>query len=124
MKTTLFLSLLFTSFYANAEQKITPLDMASPMVKQCITKDSIEDMDKQLKQSFGAEQQCQFDILKTTNKTFAGQLNCAGMITTVDIKVISPKRHEANIVSNMAEMGSVSIKTVSEWKSSTCPAGI
>ena len=164
MKITLFLSLMFTAFYANANETIVPLDvelgywettsemsendmlnemlanmpesqraqmrammeskMKPPVVKQCITEDSLKDMDKQLREAFGGQQQCKFKVIKSTNKEFIGELNCVGNITTVHTKVITSKRHESNVVSNVAEMGTTNIHTIAEWKSATCPAGL
>jgi hypothetical protein len=97
-------------------------NMKPPVVKQCITEGSMKDMDKQLKKSFGGEQQCQFTVAKSTSTEFMGELNCEGNIITIHTNVITPKRHEATVVSNIAQMGTMNIRTVTEWKTATCPA--
>jgi hypothetical protein len=164
MKVTVFISLLFTAFFANAAQTIVPLDMAlgywettteieendmikqmlasvpeaqrdqmrammegqvkQPIVKQCITEDTLKDMDKQMREAFGDQQQCKFNVTKSNNKEFIGELNCAGNITTIHTKVITSKRHESSAVSNIVGMGATNIRTIGEWKSATCPAGL
>jgi len=164
MKITLFLSLLFSAFCANADETIVPLDMElgyweitseigenniiqqmlakmpeaqraqmrammesemkQPVVKQCITEDSLKDMNAQLREAFGGQQQCKFKVTNSNNKEFMGELDCAGSITTIHTKVITSKRHESNVVSHIPEMGTNDILTIAEWKSATCPTGL
>jgi len=99
-------------------------NMKPPVVKQCITLDSLKNMDQQLRETFGGQQQCKFEVTKSTNREFMGELNCGGNMTTIHTQVISTKRHHSDVVSNMAEMGSANIQTVAEWKSAVCPAGL
>jgi hypothetical protein len=40
-------------------------------------------MDKQMREAFGDQQQCKFNVTKSNNKEFIGELNCAGNITTI-----------------------------------------
>jgi len=99
-------------------------NMKPPVVKQCITEASLKDMDKQLQEALGAQQHCQFEVTKSTNKEFMGELNCSGNMTTVHTKVISSKRQESNVITNMADMGSANIRTIAVWKSNICPSGL
>lgn len=93
-----------------------------PVVYQCVSQDSLNNMAKQLSDSIGAPQPCKFKVTTSTSKTFAGELDCAGTKTTLHTKVINSKRHESHVVSTIPEMGTVNIHTIAEWKSETCPA--
>lgn len=164
MKTLLSLSLIFSVFYANANEMIVPLDMEPgyweitsaigesdmidqmianmpesqrtqmrtmmesqmkpPVIKQCITKDSHKDMDKELREFIGVKRACKFNVTKTNNKEFMGQLDCPNNTSTIHTKVITAKRHESNVVTKVENMGTNTIQTISEWKSATCPAGL
>lgn len=94
------------------------------IVKQCITKESLQNMEQQMKDSFGKENQCDFTVTSSTRREFIGNLNCGDNITTIHTKVINPKRNESDVVSEMGGMGSTKLRTIAEWKSDTCPAGV
>jgi hypothetical protein len=107
-------------------QQMMGSQMKIPVVKQCITKDSFKDIEKQLKDSMGnKENECKFKITKSTDKEFIGTLNCAsGQTTKVHTRVISSKLNKSDIVVNMGQMGKNKIVTVAKWISTTCPAGV
>lgn len=101
--------------------------MKIPVIKQCITQKTLEDMEKQMKESFdSAGSDCDLDVMKSTDQEFNGVLTCAGGKTTMTIetRVINTKRIESQVVAEMGGMGQNNIKTVGEWKSATCPDGI
>lgn len=101
--------------------------MKVPVIKQCITQDSLKDMEAQMRKSFkSAGDDCDLQVIKSTAKEFNGVLNCAGgkTKTTISTKLINSKRFESQIDTDMNEMGSNSIETISEWKSAVCPDGI
>jgi len=101
--------------------------MKIPVIKQCITKDSLKDMEAQMKESFkSAGNDCNLKVNKSTSKEFNGVLTCAGGATkmTISTKSINSKRIESQVMANMGGMGENNIKTIGEWKSATCPEGI
>jgi len=100
--------------------------MKIPVVKQCITKDSFKDMEKQLRDSMGnKEDECKFKITKSTNKEFIGTLNCqSGQATKVHTRVVNSKLNKTDVIVDMGEMGKNKILTVAKWISATCPAGV
>jgi len=98
--------------------------MQKPIGKQCITADSFTDFAEKFKTSMGGNSDCRFTIKKSTAQEFIAELNCAGNATTIHTKVIDAKRQESNIVNTTGAMGQNKIRTVAQWKSSTCPAGV
>ena len=42
------------------------------------------------------------------------ELDFAGNITNIDTKVITSKRHESKVVSEVAKMGATNIRTIAE----------
>lgn len=101
--------------------------MQVPVVKQCITKDSLKDMGAQIKEGLGkheSAENCQFNVTKSNAKEFIGSLVCAGMPTTIHSKVINAKHHESEVISQIPGMGSNKILSTGKWVSSTCPAGV
>jgi hypothetical protein len=100
--------------------------MKLPVVKQCITQDTLNDMEAQMKKSFKtADNDCELKVTKSTSKEFAGKLTCAdGATMTISTKSINSKRHESQINAEMGGMGNNNIKTIGEWKSATCPEGL
>lgn len=101
--------------------------MKLPIIKQCITQDTLDDMEAQMKESFKtAGNDCDLQVTKSTSQEFSGVLICAGGAakTTISTKSINSKRHESQISSDMGSLGQNNIKTVGEWKSATCPEGV
>lgn len=101
--------------------------MKMPVIKQCVTADSLKDLDNHLKNSFKSlGKDCDMRVLKSTAQDFNGELTCAGGATTVTVssRSINSKRFESQMTSNMGGMGLNNIKTISEWKSAVCPDGI
>lgn len=101
--------------------------MQVPVVKQCITPDSLKDMEAQIKQSLGKQkgaEHCQFTATVSNPKEFKGTLNCAGQPITIHSKVINAKHHESKVVSIVPGMGTNKISSTGKWLSSTCPAGV
>ena len=100
--------------------------MKMPVVKQCITQDTLNDLEAQMKKSFkSAGNDCDLKVTKSTSQEFAGVLTCAaGATMTISTKSINSKRHESQINAAMGDMGNNNIKTIGEWKSATCPAGL
>ena len=98
-----------------------------PVVKQCITKETFKNMKKEMMENFkSAGNDCTLKVLSSSSQEFSAVVTCAdnALKTTIDTKAINSKRHESVIVSNMAGAGNNNIKTIGEWKSATCPAGI
>lgn len=101
--------------------------MKIPVIKQCITQESLNDMEKQMKESFkSAGNDCDLQVKESTSQEFSGVLTCAGGQTkmTISTKSINSKRIESQVMANMGAMGLNNIKTVGEWKSATCPDGV
>ncbi len=101
--------------------------MKIPVIKQCITQDSLKDMEAQMRKSFkSADNDCDLQVTKSTSQEFNGVLTCAGGATktTISTKSISSKRLESQINTDMGGLGQNNIKTIGEWKSATCPDGV
>lgn len=108
-------------------KEMMPGPMQIPVVKQCITPDSLKDMGAQIKEGLGKHEgaeNCQFNVTKSNAKEFIGSLVCSGMPTTIHSRVINAKHHESKVVSNVPGMGSNKITSTGKWVSSTCPAGV
>jgi hypothetical protein len=101
--------------------------MKIPVVKQCITQETLNDMEGQMKRSLkSAGSDCDLQVTKSTAQEFSGVLTCAGGSTTMTIntKAMNSKRIESQIMADMGGMGKNNMKTIGEWKSATCPQGI
>ena len=101
--------------------------MKIPVIKQCITEKTLEDMEKQMMESLNsAGSDCDLDVIKSTAQEFNGVLTCANgkSIMTICTRTINSKRIESQVVADMGGMGKNNIKTIGEWKSATCPDGI
>lgn len=101
--------------------------MKIPVIKQCITEESLKDMEKQMKESFKSTgNDCDLQVKESTAQEFSGVLICAGGQTkmTISTKSINSKRIESQVLANMGGMGENNIKTIGEWKSATCPDGV
>jgi hypothetical protein len=101
--------------------------MKIPVIKQCITQDSLKDLEAQMKESFkSAGNNCDLQVNKSTSQEFNGVLTCAGGATkmTISTKSINSKRIESQVMANMGGMGKNNIKTIGEWKSAICPEGV
>jgi len=101
--------------------------MKIPVIKQCITQDTLNDPAAQMKELFkSAGADCELQVIKSTPQVFNGVLMCASGSTkvTISTKSINSKRHESLINTDMAGMSQDSIKTIGEWKSATCPDGV
>lgn len=114
------------------EQRATVRAMMSskmkiPVIKQCITQESLNDMEKQMKELFkSAGNDCDLQVNKSTAQEFNGVLTCAEGQTkmTISTNSINSKRMESQVIANMGSMGKNNITTVGEWKSATCPEGV
>lgn len=91
--------------------------------RQCITADSFKDMEKQMQEAMGGElgQNCQFEIIKSTDQEMSGSVTCAGIPSTIYTKVINSKRHESTVISVVPGVGENRIRSTAQWKSATCP---
>jgi hypothetical protein len=101
--------------------------MKMPVIKQCITQETLNDMEGQMKKSLKSTgSDCDLQVIKSTAQEFSGELTCAGgsATMTINTKVMNSKRIESQIVADMGGMGKNNMKTIGEWKSATCPAGI
>jgi hypothetical protein len=101
--------------------------MKVPVIKQCITQESLKDMEAQMRKSFkSADNDCDLQVTKSTSQEFNGVLICAGGTTktTISTKSINSKRLESQINTDMGGVGKNKIETIGEWKSATCPDGI
>lgn len=101
--------------------------MKVPVHKQCITQDTLKDMEAQMRESFkSVGDDCNLHVTQSTSQKFNGVLNCKGGATktTINTKSVNSKRLETQIMTDMGGMGKNNIKTVGEWKSATCPHGV
>lgn len=101
--------------------------MKVPVHKQCITQDTLKDMEAQMRESFkSVGDDCNLHVTKSTSQEFNGVLTCkdGATKTTIGTKSVSSKRLETQITTDMGGMGKNNIKTIGEWKSSTCPHGV
>ena len=92
--------------------------------EQCITKETLENFDEQLKETFAKQQNCDFDIVESTRTKFVGDLNCSGSKMRVVTNVIDSKRNETKITTRVAGTKETTVTSMSKWQSATCPAGI
>lgn len=95
-----------------------------PTTKQCITKDTFKDMNKQIRESMGDQavaQDCNFEVISSNSKSFSGKLVCKNLETFIHTKVINSKRQESAVEANVAGMGVTKLSMVSQWKTGTCP---
>lgn len=114
------------------EQRATVRGMMSskmkiPVIKQCITQDTLKDMEAQIRTSFkSADNDCDLQVIKSTSQEFNGVLTCAGRATkmTINTKLINSKRLESEINTGMGGMGQNNIKAIGEWKLEVCPEGV
>lgn len=98
-----------------------------PVIKQCITQATLNDIEAQMKELFkSAGADCELQVIKSTPQVFNGVLTCSSGSTkvTISTKSINSKRHESLINTDMGGMSQHNIKTIGEWKSATCPNGI
>jgi hypothetical protein len=101
--------------------------MKIPVIKQCITQDSLKDMEAQIRDSFEfADNDCDLQVIKSTAQEFSGELICAdgSNKTTISTKSISSTLLESQVSTDLGGMGQNNIKAIGEWKSSICPDGV
>lgn len=101
--------------------------MKVPVVKQCITQDTYNNMQTKMLESFESiDSDCELQVIKSTAQEFSGVVTCATGSTKVTIttKAVNSKRHESQISTNAGGMGQNNIKTIGEWKSASCPDGV
>lgn len=96
----------------------------SSRTEQCITEDTLNNFDQQVKQAFGKDTDCKIDVIESNSKKFVVALTCPGTAMKITTDVINDKRNETTMVSNIAGMGETAVTSVSAWQSSTCPAGL
>lgn len=99
-------------------------NMKIPASKQCITKDSFNDLEKKMQETLAAQtkgENCKFDVISSSKKAFSGKLVCENMQAMINTKVINAKRNESTAVSTMEGMGNTKLKMVAQWKSAACP---
>jgi len=101
--------------------------MKLPVIKQCITHDVYKNMQAKMMETFkSAGNDCALQITQSSSQEFSGVVSCASGATQISIatKAINSKRHESQINSDIVGMGKNNIKTIGEWKSASCPAGV
>ncbi len=100
--------------------------MEMAVSNQCITEESFKDMESQIKRSLSAAvNDCGLQVTKSTPQEFKGVFVCEGSgPIIISTKAIHSKRNEAQLNAEMSELGLNNIKTISEWKSATCPEGV
>jgi hypothetical protein len=89
--------------------------------EQCITKDTLSNFDKQVKNAFGAGNSCELNVTESTDEKFVAAINCSGTVIHVTTNIVNSKRNETTVVSNMPGMGETTVASVSTWQSSVCP---
>jgi hypothetical protein len=101
--------------------------MKIPVIKQCITQDTYNNMQTKMMDSFESiDSDCELQVIKSTAQEFSGVVTCAAGATkiTINTKAVNSKRHESQISTNAGGMGQHNIKTIGEWKSASCPDGV
>ena len=91
---------------------------------QCITKEKLANFDQQIKQAFGEQNNCKFKVIESNRKKFVATMNCPGSVVQIETNIISAKRNESTITSNVGGGGESILTSVSEWQSSECPASL
>jgi|GEM_PF-1569246 len=91
---------------------------------QCITQETLDNFDDQIKEGFGNQTNCEFNIIESSSEKFVATMQCPEADLRAETNIISSKRNESTLVSDVAGMGKTTIKSVSEWVSSDCPAGL
>lgn len=90
---------------------------------QCITKDTLKNIDKQMENAFG-DNQCEHNITESNKKNLAVTMKCSGSVIKINTRFINAKLSESAITTNVEGMASTTMKMTSKWKSNTCPQGI
>jgi len=104
-------------------QMMTEKMKSSSTSDQCITKDTLKNIDKQMKDAFG-DNQCELNITKSNKKKLAVSMTCLGSVININTSFINAKLSESAITTNVEGMASTTMKMTSKWKSSICPKGI
>ncbi len=97
---------------------------SSSTSNQCITQETLDSFDEQIKDSFGAQNNCEFNVIESSSEKFVATMQCPESVLRVETNIISSKRNESTLVSDVAGMGQTTITSVSKWVSSDCPAGL
>jgi len=92
--------------------------------EQCITAETLENFDEQLKNSFSKELNCTFNVSTSTSEKFVGDLSCPGSTIHIETSVVNSKRNESKITTKINGMDDTTMTSVSEWKSKNCPQGL
>lgn len=111
---------------AQREMVLKQMESSMPdsVSKQCLTEESIKDMEKQLRENLGSQgDSCDFNVTKSTSTEFLGEINCQNIPTVVHTKVINSKRQESVATSTVPGMGETKVVMIGEWKSAACPTG-
>ena len=97
--------------------------MQSSTSKQCVTEESINDMEKMMREGLGSQgNSCELEVSKSTSTELIAEMKCQGVATVIHTKVINSKRQETTATSNGAGVGETKVNMVVEWESETCPA--
>lgn len=90
--------------------------------KQCVTEESIKDMDSLIRESLGSQgSDCEIQVSKSTSTEMIAEVKCQGVSTVLHNKVINSKRQETVATSSVPGMGDTKVNMVVEWESETCP---
>lgn len=92
--------------------------------EQCITPETLANFDKQMKDTFSEDRDCDFNVSESTSEKFVAELTCTGAIINIVTSVVNSKRNESVLTTNIAGLGETIVTSVSEWKSETCPKGL
>ncbi|MDX2463060.1 MAG: DUF3617 family protein [Porticoccus sp.] len=96
----------------------------SSTTEQCITEDTLNNFDQQIKETFSNDTDCEFNIIESSSKTFMSAIECPGSVIQITMIVINDKRNGTTVVNNVVGQDKTEITSVSEWQSSICPAGL
>lgn len=96
----------------------------SSVTEQCITEETLNNFEQQVKEAFSNETNCELNVAESTSKKFVLTLQCPDSDIQVTTNIINDKRTETTVVTNVAGLGETAISSVSEWQSATCPANL
>ena len=100
----------------------------NPVTQECVTAQTQKDFGKSMVESFGASDQCKLVVIKSTSTEFEGAVDCdesaIAASAQIHMKLSDSKHFETTTVSTVNGVEASNTRTVSEWKSATCPAGV
>lgn len=88
---------------------------------QCVTQETLENFDEQMKNALGKNQECNFKVVESTKKSFFANLICPDSTMSIKMSVVNSKLNNSQITAQEKDQELIVMKTVSKWQSVKCP---